>query len=269
MSEDPFISLVTAAGESYFSPSYLWRNEGRGGSLCWVLQRTLQGRAYLSDPEGNRQNVMEGQAMLFHHDDGCSYGYPEDFEGEYRLEYMAFRGPLAETFCRKFGDGSACVLTLSPRGETASIFSGILELFRSRGFRDSWHCSEMVYRLLVALWREQSGLQRELDPLEYCRIRIENGHASPISVKGLADEIGLSREHLARGFSERFGEPPGRMLRRLRLDRAKAILASSTLDIEGTALACGYAAGHSFCRAFKEAFGVSPRAFRRSQGNNI
>jgi len=71
------------------------------------------------------------------------------------------------------------------------------------------------------------------------------------------------------GFSERFtrvvGSPPIEYLRRWRLIKARALLASSGLDMAEIAERCGYRSVPSFSRRFKTAFGVGPGRFRRSR----
>lgn len=61
-----------------------------------------------------------------------------------------------------------------------------------------------------------------------------------MNISEIARDAGLSREHLARCFKQRYGESPSRMLRRLRLREAKALLAVDKSNAEAVAHACGF-----------------------------
>ena len=72
----------------------------------------------------------------------------------------------------------------------------------------------------------------------------------------------MSREHFIRQFSQRYGESPGGVLRRLRLTQAQVMLDATDADVESVALANGYASANTFRRAYRLAFGRSPRSPR-------
>jgi AraC-like DNA-binding protein len=50
----------------------------------------------------------------------------------------------------------------------------------------------------------------------------------------------------------------------MRLERAKRLLAESTHKLEVLAGLCGYQSVNTFCVAFKQATGMSPKQFRDS-----
>jgi AraC-like DNA-binding protein len=50
----------------------------------------------------------------------------------------------------------------------------------------------------------------------------------------------------------------------VRIERAKRLLAESTHKLEVLAGQCGYQSANTFCVAFKQATGMSPKQFRDS-----
>ena len=84
----------------------------------------------------------------------------------------------------------------------------------------------------------------------------------PISVKDLVDVAAMSRRGLHKAFLEHLGRTPGQELHRVRIDRAKKLLAESHYKLEALARMCGYQSANSFCVAFKQTTGVSPKQFR-------
>ena len=104
---------------------------------------------------------------------------------------------------------------------------------------------------------EHKGVARSL------RFIIEHCH-EPISVKDLVSVAAMSRRGLHKAFIEHLGRTPGDELHRVRIERARTLLAESDHKMEVLARMCGYQSANSFCVAFKQATGMSPKAYRDS-----
>ncbi len=89
----------------------------------------------------------------------------------------------------------------------------------------------------------------------------EHAH-EPISVKDLVDVAAMSRRGLHKAFLENVGRTPGQELQRVRIERSKKLLTESTHKLEVLASLCGYQSANSFCVAFMQATGMSPKQFR-------
>lgn len=86
----------------------------------------------------------------------------------------------------------------------------------------------------------------------------------PIGVENLAAAAAMSRRGLHKAFIEHLGRTPGQELHRVRIERAKRLLTESNHKVEVLASMCGYQSANSFCVAFKQATGLSPKQFRDS-----
>lgn len=89
----------------------------------------------------------------------------------------------------------------------------------------------------------------------------EHAH-EPISVKDLVGVAAMSRRGLHKAFLDAVGRTPGQELQRIRIERAKRLLTEADHKIEVVASMCGYQSANSFCVAFKQATGMSPKQFR-------
>lgn len=85
-----------------------------------------------------------------------------------------------------------------------------------------------------------------------------------LSVPDLARRLGVSRRLLDLRFQELQGRPVSALMRELRLAEARRMLSQTQEPIDGIALRCGYPGNCSLKRAFKDAYGVSMRDFRKS-----
>jgi AraC-like DNA-binding protein len=90
------------------------------------------------------------------------------------------------------------------------------------------------------------------------------------TLETLSREVGSSRSVLTERFQRTLGVAPMQYLRRRRLARAAEELIHGMQTVSETAIAAGYETEAAFSRAFKQAFGSSPSAFRgivrREQG---
>lgn len=84
-----------------------------------------------------------------------------------------------------------------------------------------------------------------------------------VGLEALAAECQLSRAHFARAFKASTGFSPLRWLGVQRIARAKMLLTDTELSLEQVAESCGFVDSSHLSRAFSQAMGVSPGAWRR------
>lgn len=260
-----FSTVQAAIEEQRTDPAYRWDNAFRTDGKAMVVQRTISGTGFVEDRSG-RQLVKAGWAMLFAHNEPSRYGFPPEAAEPYRLQFIAFSpAATASELFRQLRHDFGAVVRLPEESEACAVFGEIMKRFKARTFRDRYHETELLVRLLVALYREQVENTRMSDPIEFGFHYLHNRFSQPINLKLVADKCGVSREHFVREFTKRYGAPPGAALRKLRLEHARAMLNATTIPVEEVALASGFASADTFCRAFRRAFGASPARSRRDR----
>lgn len=86
-----------------------------------------------------------------------------------------------------------------------------------------------------------------------------------LSVTALAARAGVSPRQLTRLFREHTGESPANAVRRMRLEIAARLAATTDLQLSQIARRCGFSSAETLRQAFATRFGVSPRTFRDTQ----
>ena len=123
--------------------------------------------------------------------------------------------------------------------------------------------------LLVRLWRRYRRAGRPGgDPGAWARLLPVMRHLHETAGAGLragdlASAAGWSPDHFGRLFREATGETARAFLRRLRTDRAAALLLATDRPVEAVALEAGYSGARALRRAFAACFGTTPEAYRR------
>jgi transcriptional regulator GlxA family with amidase domain len=88
----------------------------------------------------------------------------------------------------------------------------------------------------------------------------------PLPRSELARMAGLSTRQLERLFRRYLGRTPTRHYLELRLDRARLLLAQTSLSVLEVATACGFVSASHFSKCYREFFARSPRDERAASG---
>lgn len=90
--------------------------------------------------------------------------------------------------------------------------------------------------------------------------------AGPVRVSDVSAQFGVHPVYLARAFRKRLGISPARYIRDVTLDKAAALLGGTRRPLAELALDCGFFDQAHFANAFRQAYGVSPSAYRANGG---
>lgn len=260
MFEKTFPQLLNFGAEVRTHPNYQFQNSDRGISAQVVVQRIQSGRCWFKEND-RITYATAGTALLFTYLEPTAYGYPENDTAPCALDFINVDiAGLAPLFARIRQDYGS-IVSMGPDREASALYEELVRRFKDRTFSDRLHVAELIHRMLIALYREQVQQSRSSDPIEFGHEYLRSHYRSPVNLKMIADKCGVSREHFIRVFTRRYGESPGALLRRLRLEQAKLQLSiSPDKPVEDVALDCGYASANTFCRAYRIAYGKSPRS---------
>jgi AraC-like DNA-binding protein len=95
---------------------------------------------------------------------------------------------------------------------------------------------------------------------------IERRFAEPLTIAGLAAEVGLSRRRFATAFRRAVGVSPYAYILARRLDAAAQMLRAGQASVLAAALDAGFGDLSEFTRRFASRFGVPPGRYARSAG---
>ncbi len=254
---------VETHGRERHPPGTQWwfdnraRHEG-----CCVIQLALSGSMRLVAER--TYDVGPGQAALFRQPSPTAYGLAADARETFATEWLQVRGAgLAEHW-----DGIAAlrgpVVPLVCGGPVHRVMRHLCELADPRRRTPPLAMASALHAFVMQLWEgARSAYASDLRPVERAIEAMLAAPTAPWSLKRLADEHGVSREHLARAFRERVGVPPAAWLAGERVRRAVELLERTSLPIRAVRDQAGFASSHTLIRRVRAATGLSPLAVRR------
>jgi transcriptional regulator GlxA family with amidase domain len=93
--------------------------------------------------------------------------------------------------------------------------------------------------------------------------------AGALDTSSLARRFGISERQLHRLFVDHVGHPPGRFVRRTRVETAARMLGTTALPVAAVARRCGFGTAEALRRAFTGQIGVSPSHYRIAHAERL
>lgn len=150
----------------------------------------------------------------------------------------------------------------------------ILSVLDARAGAEPWanlRAANAMTRALLHLFKLSGGSKpaspgehRNRARLQRAITLMESRYADDLTAEDLAGAAGLSVSHFNRLFQAWTGVSPMAYLRRLRVDRARALLADVDMTIKEIAAATGFVDPYHFSKVFHQEDGLSPSSYREA-----
>ena len=99
--------------------------------------------------------------------------------------------------------------------------------------------------------------------LAHARDFMRHAYQRPISLPDISAQANLSPYHFQRVYKRTFQETPHEFLTRLRIERAKTLLARGSHNVTEACFEVGFSSLGSFSTLFAHRVGLSPSEYRR------
>ncbi|MDT8389126.1 MAG: AraC family transcriptional regulator [Lentisphaeria bacterium] len=248
--------------------SIKYQNPGAKRSKRWkhtlVFQYTLSGRGVF-ERDGVRHDLTPGRAFFCNvSDDRLTYYYPDDTTEPWEFLYVTiidtigWIAPVNQSFGYIFDidPSEPQIQHLLAYGDVAEtsiqIDAGAAHVFASTLIGMLVDQAQCEARHRGAALRI---VKRGLDTIEAMI-------GKPLNAKMLAEQIGVSQEHLNRIFRDELGRTPYQCIADAKMHRACELLKNTDQTIANVAEQVGYGPDSHFARLFKRVIGVTPSRYR-------
>jgi AraC family transcriptional activator of mtrCDE len=268
--------------------------QGAAGEGCAPYHVLASGSAWLEMPDGARELLAAGDAVLFPHGSAhrlhAGEGVPAPsakVQGQVlAVETNTSTGPASDILCGelRFGPEAAPLLRTLPdvvlvrtAGQPALAgLRALIALLQHEAESERPGTAAILAQLTSALfalllrgWLEQSGGQGLLAVLAEPRLQpalhaMLAAPEQPWSLDSLAQLCHMSRATFVRAFRQAASLPPAEVLTRLRMAQAARLLAQGRLGAGQIGEQVGYQSEAAFNRVFKRHHGMGPGEYRRA-----
>lgn len=239
-----------------------WDNRTRFGDVA-VFQFAISGEMLLRDTAGDHR-VGPGQAALFLHPSESAYGLPPDARDPFVTEWITLEGAGLAAHWRALIALRGPVVPAPPDGPVHRAFRELLASAGPRTRTPPEAMAAAVHAFVLQLWSGASAARAgDLRPVDQAVEAMLAAPVAPWSVKRIASQHGVSREHLARAFRERVGLPPAAWQAQERVRVAIGLLERTDLPVRAVRDQAGFSSSHALIRRIRAATGLGPVELRR------
>lgn len=191
----------------------------------------------------------------------------ETLRNSWQSKWFSFNGFELSGIMRTLQLEETVVLPLHD-GIIKILFDEIILNLNSQGQDQKFENSALLYTLLVKVWKSRALPKPERrrnkeNKLETAVLLMYDRYAENLPLSELAEHIELSEQHLNRLFRKRYGMTATHFLTRLRLQKAKEILASKAkMTCNEVAAAVGFNSPSYFGSIFKKYEACTPQQYR-------
>lgn len=268
-SELCFYTASTLAHSMYFYPlctghylcdsSYVVERQRYDSFLVMYVR---EGGGWL-ECNGTRTRLRAGSAALV----DCYEQHRYYTDSGWDIYWLHFDGAASRQYFRLITRGS-CVLTPVVPYPVELRLKKLFESFGHGAPVNEAVLSKQITDLLTELVlcaNAADSPEGSTGAVEEALAFISENAQGVITVEQLAKRTSLSPFYFTRLFKKETGFTPHEYIVRVRLDRARFLLKTTSSTVKEIAFRCGFNSECSFCVAFKKATALTPTAYRRDK----
>ncbi len=252
---------VNAFGHSVTMPCHKY---GPAVRPYYLIHYILEGKGEFV-VNGTRYKLSAGKGFLIEPD--YQTIYMSDPKEPWTYLWVGFSGADAKQCVSSLGLSQEQPIFKSEEKDTLKrCVLGMLQHNHSRA-ADKFYTLSMLYLFLSTVAAADPDNSSHGDSNIYVSqavAYIRDHIAEPLQAETVAKHVGLNRSYLSTLFKEHTGLSPLKYIQKFRLTKAQHLLESSSLSVSAIAYSCGYQQPESLIKIFRQQYGISPAAYRKS-----
>ncbi len=230
------------------------------GAVCTEWEQEKELEAFLAcrrEENGLASALYQADPVFFQQERKLFFTKLSRMEFQAAFLYsLGFIALLAERF-RQYEDDFSALF--------AEEFSYREKLGRLKSYRELELWLNNYFRWVMDYTKNRSAGGQAADAIVKARQFMADNYANPeLTLKSVADFVGLNEKYFSSRFTKESGMTFSSCLTDIRMQQAKALMASTDFRMYEVSERVGYHNVEHFNRMFKRSFGVSPGDYRKS-----
>lgn len=227
--------------------------------VYWSVQLGVEG-ALQFQTEREKHLMRPGEMFILR--PGVKYTMTVAGPAACRRQWIAINnGPLMALLINQGVLRNSRVIRLREPERVFALYDRVHQLAMNGDERLLSRLSICAYELVLEM-ADQAGREDVHSRFEHVVRRVVGDLTERQPIGELATYFGVSQQTLAKMFRRHLKCPPNQYLIQLRLEKARELLAYSTMPIRSVARECGYRDSSFFAREFRRYAGEAPRSYR-------
>ncbi|WP_411273102.1 AraC family transcriptional regulator [Daejeonella sp.] len=267
---------ITTVGYSKIDPNQTYPNEEHplNHTLTWNKGRILNDyyMIFISKGEGIFESALTTPTEIkagtcFFLYPGVWHRYKPKIESGWEEYWIGFNGYYANQLMNEgFFNSQSPFINVGLNNDLLVLFRKLIETVRNGYTGYPQFIAGTTLQIIglvnaVSLYQEYDN-----DPLgkliQKAKFLIQESLDEPLDMENLAREIPMGYSSFRKVFKKITGESPNQYHLNLRLNRAKDLLTTTSLNINEVACQTGFESVFYFSKLFKKKNGISPKFYR-------
>lgn len=230
---------------------------------AYIIHYIIRGSGYYVC-DGKKCRITAGQSFVIRPFTEISY-YP-DSNDPWEYTWIDFTGSNFTHFLEKIEFcNDDCVIDYIEQESILPLFNCLCSICEPNSIFRFSDAPESIALSILTIYSEIYPLKapKSKDSIYFdsaCAIIQSSYHKTELNVDYICEELNISRATLHRSFMSNCNVSPGAYITNYRMDRARELL-NHGITVKATALSCGFSDPLYFSKAFRKAYGISPREF--------